>query len=167
MTIVLIQSKPDRLYKILWLTSVLVVFFIVSVIFAASAFNCGGTSTCRGGSDPSVRYVKNTISSFRAQAALYYDEHNKSYEGLCTDKMTLQMFQQSEHYVQHPPVCNDSNIAYATGMLSYGSEEKGTWPFTKRITAPFFCADSTGFYGETMSELKEGELVCPAPLQWK
>ena len=94
------------------LIELLVVIAIIGIL--ASVVLASLNSARDKGEDAAV---KANLNNARAQAALYYDENENSYTGVCTD------------LAQFGGVCNDGD---------------DFWVAAEGLTAGYYCVDSTG-----------------------
>jgi uncharacterized RDD family membrane protein YckC/type II secretory pathway pseudopilin PulG len=102
-------------------------FFIAIIGILASVVLASLNSARDKGQDAAIKATLNNVS---AQAELYYDDNLNSYEGLCYDRQTTLLLDQTfgDNDVEY--VCSDSVSAYAiTGPLN----EEG-----------YYCVDSAG-----------------------
>ncbi len=90
--------------------------------------------------------IKANLANMRAQAELFYDQHNNAYLGFCLSKELKVARKAIEDVGGTGFVCLDRKKAYAMGVKL--SQNSG-----------YFCVDSTGFSKET-TDLPDGT-VCP------
>jgi len=115
-------------------------FFFIAVIGILASVVLASLNTARDkGEDASV---KATLSSARAQAELYYNGNNNSYNGFCLDTKTKTLFVDKEY------TCHDNSTEYAiTSQLNEGG---------------YFCVDSLGTAEVVTDEITYDQTSCDA-----
>lgn len=112
------------------LIELLVVVAIIGIL--ASIVLVSLNSARAKGRDASA---KGSLSSLRAAAEIYYDNHNGSYTGFCDDGSAVQLLNAADEETGTPTAtCNDSQLQWAAD--------------DEMSTTRMFCVDSSGFAGE-------------------
>lgn len=130
------------------LIELLVVIAIIGIL--ASVVLASLNSARDKGADAAI---KSNLNNARAQAELYYDNHDRSYNEVCTDTGSdsiAQMVAGAE--------------AAATGVTVDCNDEAGAWAASVELsTEEFYCVDSTGAAVITAGGLTgDTDYDCPA-----
>ncbi|MEX0913214.1 MAG: type II secretion system protein [Candidatus Paceibacterota bacterium] len=107
------------------LIELLVVIAIIGIL--ASVVLASLNSARDKGEDAAV---KANLNNARAQAAIYYDDNDRSYAGLCEST-------------------NDGNIAQFIGTNGDCNDGASFWVAAEDLTEGYYCVDSTGSAIET------------------
>lgn len=94
--------------------------------------------------------IKANINNARATAALYYDNYNNTYEGVCNESEGISSAVESaESSGSKQVVCNDAPSSWAVSAQIVSDPTQ------------YYCADSLGFAGEVDESLGIGDTQCP------
>lgn len=139
------------------LIELLVVIAIIGILAATVLASLGNARS--SGNDASI---KGSMNSMKAQAEIWYTA-TSTYSGVCASSDFARLL-----------TAVDTNSSPATGVTSGYSavvsnttvhcRENGTagWGVSAPLNAAgrFFCADSTGYSGETAAQLPASDVTC-------
>lgn len=124
---------------------------VIAIIGILAAVVLGSLNDARSGAQDAS--AKGSMNSIRNEAELYYNANGYAYDadntndadGVC-GSITALMTAVGDA-AGNTPDCNESDDAYAVGVVLSGSGQN-------------FCVDSTGFSGEPSAALGANELAC-------
>ncbi len=97
--------------------------------------------------------IKSNLANMRAEAALWYDSHNSSYSGLCSDQVLLNASSSASSGASYVGCTDTNNFS----MLAVFKTADTSLPSGKQSA---YCVDSAGYSGGSASTTVTAGATC-------